>query len=257
MPRKNSKVPVAVVSESFKQQAIQDYPDQQWATEGKRKQAGLGKKPADKLTKYESYLLTVHFPAQEKRVEGERAAPKTTPDGEGGVEPGGEGSEADDAEEGGADDENEEETDGAIAVSQHKDVQSARNDNAENSENEDQNEDQNEDDQSEDAAVKVIEPAKNARVAGLKRTAQETSASPRVIASKKPRREVQAPEQAPEQEASADEDVGVRRRQKSSDSQLYRTYVAGKVLPAELRSWFLISILARDGVDTQGRAPHS
>ena len=96
MPRKITK-PVPVVT--FKQQAIQDYPDQQWATEGKRKRAALGKKSANKLSKYESYLLTAHFPAQEKRVEGGRAAPKTTPDGEGGVEPGGEGSEADDAEE--------------------------------------------------------------------------------------------------------------------------------------------------------------
>ena len=87
MPRKNTKAPVAVVT--FKQQAIQDYPDQQWATEGKRKQASLGKKSAGKRTTYESYLLIVHFPAQEKRFEGECAATKTTPNGEGGVEPGG------------------------------------------------------------------------------------------------------------------------------------------------------------------------
>ena len=32
--------------------------------------------------------------------------------------------------------------------------------------------------------------------------------------------------------------------------------MAGKVLPAELRSWFLIAILARDGVETQGRSPN-
>ena len=34
------------------------------------------------------------------------------------------------------------------------------------------------------------------------------------------------------------------------------TYVQGKLLPTELRGWFLIAVLARDGPDHKSRSPH-
>jgi hypothetical protein len=45
-------------------------------------------------------------------------------------------------------------------------------------------------------------------------------------------------------------------RPKYSDSSIYRHYVLGKLLPAELRSAFLAAIFARDGADLKMNAPH-
>jgi hypothetical protein len=43
---------------------------------------------------------------------------------------------------------------------------------------------------------------------------------------------------------------------KPTDSKLDKTYEQGKVLPAELLSWFLIEVLARDGLDHKSCSPH-
>ncbi len=48
-------------------------------------------------------------------------------------------------------------------------------------------------------------------------------------------RDSRGEDQDPEQEESDDDEGIGRRRQKSTDSKLYKTYVAGKVLPAEVR----------------------
>jgi hypothetical protein len=266
MPKKVVKPSVTVVTHAA--QARKEYPDELWATDGSPKLTALGKKPASKLTKYESYLVQTHFPAQAKRCA--QSATPPTPEDEG-VEEEEEGEE--EGEEGGAEGElEEEEEDGAVRVSQNKNVQHAMTDNADNSEPENgQGEEAAE--EADDVSAKNPEVAQARRV--KKRPAPESSSEPpqadragrvskdarrasasasqREVASKKSRREVQATEQ----EASDDDESGIgRRRQKSTDSKLYKTYVAGKVLPAELRSWFLISILARDGADTQGRSPN-
>ncbi len=108
------------------------------------------------------------------------------------------------------------------------------------------------------------------RGAASKRRALEISVKPSQAdktsrVSKKARRasgsarDSRGEDQDSEQEESDDDEGIIRRRQKFTDYKLYKTYVAGKVLPAEVRSWFLISILARerrDGVDTQGRSPN-
>ncbi len=59
-----------------------------------------------------------------------------------------------------------------------------------------------------------------------------------------------------EPEASDDEAGSGLHRAKSTDSKLYKIYVQGKVLRAELRQWFLIAVLALDGVDHKNRSPH-
>ncbi len=45
-------------------------------------------------------------------------------------------------------------------------------------------------------------------------------------------------------------------RSKYSVSKIYRHYVQGKLLPAELRSAFLAKVFARDGADLKMNAPH-
>ena len=271
MARKAAKSTVAVVTHA--ELAKTEYPDKLWATDGSAKLAALEKKLASKHTKYESYLVQTHFPAQAKRCtkpatpptpeRAEERAEEELEEGEGEVLSG--GGEDEDA---GAEDETE---DGAVRVSQNRNVQRALIDNADESEN----------GQGEEDAEEAEDVSKNSDVArqAKKRSASESSSDPpqagragrvskearrasasgsqREVASKKSRREVQVSEQEAQASDNDDEEDGIgRRRQKSTDSALYRTYVAGKVLPAELRSWFLIAILARDGVETQGRSPN-
>ncbi len=264
MAKKAAKSTVSVVTHA--EQAKKEYPDNLWATDGSAKLAALEKKLASKHTKYESYLVQTHFPAQAKRCS-KAATPPTPERAEEGAEEeevsGGE--EDEDAE---AEDEAE---DGAVRVSQNRNVQRALTDNADESEN----------GQGEEEAEEAEDVSKNSDVVqkAKKRSASESSSDPpqagragrvskearrasasgsqREVASKKSRREVQVSEQEAQASDNDDEEDGIgRRRQKSTDSALYRTYVAGKVLPAELRSWFLIAILARDGVETQGRSPN-
>ena len=269
MARKTAKSTVAVVTHA--EQAKQEYPDKLWATDGSAKLAALEKKLASKHTKYESYLVQTHFPAQAKRCT--KPATPPTPErpveraeeeeGEGGVLSG--GGEDEDAQA------EEEAEDGAVRVSQNRNVQSALIDNADESEN---GQGEEEAEEAEDvsknsdvvrqakkrsASESSSDPAQAGRAGRVSKEARRASASgsQREVASKKSRREVQVSEQEAQASDNDDEEDGIgRRRQKSTDSALYRTYVAGKVLPAELRSWFLIAILARDGVETQGRSPN-
>ena len=264
MAKKAAKSTVTVVTHA--EQAKQEYPDNLWATDGSAKLAALEKKSATKHTKYESYLVQTHFPAQAKRCT-KAATPPTPERAEEGAEEeevsGGE--EDEDAE---AEDEAE---DGAVRVSQNRNVQRALTDNAEESEN---GQGEEEAEEAEDvsknsdvvrqakkrsASESSSDPAQAGRAGRVSKEARRASASgsQREVASKKSRREVQVSEQEAQASDNDDEEDGIgRRRQKSTDSALYRTYVAGKVLPAELRSWFLIAILARDGVETQGRSPN-
>ncbi len=45
-------------------------------------------------------------------------------------------------------------------------------------------------------------------------------------------------------------------KRSSKDGKLYTMFIASKVLSSETRHWFLAAVLARDGPNHKGNAPH-
>jgi hypothetical protein len=276
VPPKNAGAPqscagkksVAVVL-SHAQQAKKDYPDDKFKTDGKKEMDRLSKKSATKLTVYEAYLLNKYFPSQNDRLapseESEAAA--VTESGEGGGRKEAEDEEEEDEEEEVEEDEN----DGALCVSSQKDVRAALEDNAEADEDGDSTtpgddageEEEPPSSQITNPRVGRAVPVNNVEVdvaqpAEKRKRSSEVSdkASKKSRVSKEPKVSTPARREVPDPEASDDEESGSRRRTKSTDSKLYKTYVQGKLLPTELRGWFLIAVLARDGPDHKSRSPH-
>ena len=189
----------------------------------------------------------------------------TRPDNESGG--GGEGGGQDEAEEEEETEEAEEEDgDGAICISSQKDVKSALEDNADKDGESDTLDNDVEVDppasQTPDTRVRRAAPDKNgdaAQPAEKRKRSSEVSdkaSTKKGRASKEPKVSTPARREVTDPEASDDEESGSRRRSKSTDSKLYKTYVQGRLLPAELRGWFLIAVLARDGPDHKSRSPH-
>ena len=272
-PKNGAAKKVLVVVLSNAQQAKQDYPDTMFESDGRKEFARLGKKPEAKLTKYEEFLFKNYFPAQEKRLAKKASvmAAITRPDNEsgGGEEGGGqvEQEEEEEDEEAGVEEAEEEDGDGAVCVSSQKDVVTALADNADK----DGDSATPEDDAGEEVDPPASQipnprvgravPEKNvdvAQPAEKRKRSSEVSdkASKKGRVSKEPKVSTPARREVPDPEASDDEESGSRRRTKSTDSKLYKTYVQGKLLPAELRGWFLIAVLARDGPDHKSRSPH-
>jgi hypothetical protein len=264
-PKKNAAKKAGVVVLPNAQQARQDYPDAQFESAGRKEFTRLGKKLASNLTKYEEYLFKTHFPAQEKRLANKVPVPApaaiTRPDNESGG--GGEGGGQDEAEEEEENEEAEEEDgDGATCISSQKDVQSALEDNADkDGESDTLGNDEEVDPPASQLRVGRAAPDKNgdaAHPAEKRKRSSEVSdkaSTKKGRASKEPKVSTPARREVTDPEAS-DEESGSRRRSKSTDSKLYKTYVQGKLLPAELRGWFLIAVLARDGPDHKSRSPH-
>ena len=263
-PKKNAAKKAVVVILSNAQQAKQDYPDAQFESAGRKEFTRLGKKPAGNLTKYEEYLFKTYFPAQEKRLTNKVPAPAaiTRPDNESGG--GGEGGGQDEAEEEEENEEAEEEDgDGATCISSQKDVRSALEDNADKDDESDTlGNDEEVDPPASQLRVGRAAPDKNgdaAHPAEKRKRSSEVSdkaSTKKGRASKEPKVSTPARREVTDPEASDDEESGSRRRSKSTDSKLYKTYVQGRLLPAELRGWFLIAVLARDGPDHKSRSPN-